>query len=167
MKNRQRICILHRRSRSPGFALLGLLILLAIVGIASSATVSLGVVVQRRSAEEALLDIGHEFQMALQSYASATPTGQSPYPTSLQDLLKDARVPGVRRHLRQVYADPLTGRADWGLVSAPGRPGIAGITSLSHRQPIKQTNFDAEFTGFEHRNTYMDWQFKADSATVP
>ncbi len=161
-----RISPLPRHSLPHGFALLALLILLAVIGVATSATVALGVVVQRRSAEEALLDIGREFQMALQSYASATPAGQSPYPASLHDLLEDPRVPGIHRHLRQVYADPLTGRAEWGLVQAQTQPGIAAITSLSNQQPVKQNNFDADFIGFEHRHTYADWQFKVNPATA-
>lgn len=156
----------RRRSQSHGFALLGLLILLAVIGIATSATVTLGVVVQRRFAEEALLDIGREFQMALQSYAGATPAGQSPYPASLQDLLNDPRAPGIRRHLRQLYADPLTGKTDWALIPPFDRQGIAGIHSRSERQPIKQENFDAEFVGFAHRSTYVDWQFKIGQTTV-
>lgn len=164
----------HSSSSPDGFALLGLLILLAVIEMATSATVALGVVVQRRSAEAALLDIGHEFEAALQSYASATPTGQSPYPASLQDLLKDPRVAGVRRHLRQIYVDPLTGRAEWGVILAlPSTssaaligPGIAGVISLSVAHPIKQDSFDAEFAGFEHRSSYADWQFKADRAPI-
>lgn len=153
---------IFRAPSSPrGFALLSLLIMLAIIGIATSATVTLGVVVQRRSAEEALLNIGREFQMALQSYASATPAGQPSYPATLQDLLRDPRVPGVRRHLRSVFADPLTGRTEWGLYPAPIGPGFAGVFSLSDRVPIKQDHFDAEFVGFEHRRSYANWQFRA------
>ena len=152
---------MHAALAPRGFALLSLLILVAMIGIAASATVAVGSVVQRRSAEEDLLEIGREFQMALQSYASATPAGQPAYPATLQDLLKDPRVPGMRRHLRQLYADPLTGRAEWGLIPAPNGHGVAGIFSLSDRQPIKLDNFDAEFVGFAHRRAYAEWQFRA------
>lgn len=156
----------YSEAPTRGFALLSLLIVVAVIGITTSAGVSLGVVAQRRAAEEALLDIGREFQFALQSYASATPEGQSPYPASLQELLRDPRVPGIRRHLRQLYADPFSGRSDWRLIAAPSGRGIASITSSSEQQPIKQDNFDAEFVGFEHRSTYANWQFKADHATI-
>ena len=146
---------------SPGgFALLALLILLAIIGIATSATVTLGVLIQRRFAEEELLEIGSDFQIALRSYASATPAGQPMYPITMQDLLKDPRTPGIRRHLRKLYGDPMSGQNAWGLIPASAGIGFVGIHSLSDRPPIKIDHFDAEFVGFEHRSSYTQWEFR-------
>ena len=145
--------------RTRGFAFLSLLILLAVIGIATSATVTLGVLVQRRTAEQALLDIGAEFQQALASYIGATPAGKPTYPNTLEDLLRDPRTAGLRRHLRKLYADPITGKTDWILLPAPGGQGFAGLHSLSTARPIKRANFDSMFVGFDNRKSYSEWQF--------
>lgn len=151
-----------------GFTYLGLLITLAIIAIASTATIQLGSVVQRRVAEEELLAIGMEFRAALISYANATPPGQPRSPKALQDLLKDPRYPNIRRHLRRLYADPITGKEEWGIVSAlDGSGGIAGVHSLSERKPVKVGNFGSAFLGFEDAVSYQDWKFVAQSHGNP
>ena len=146
-------------ARPNGFAYLSLLILLAVIGIASSATLTLGVLVQRRVAEQALLDIGLEFQQALASYIGATPAGRAPYPTTLDDLLKDPRTPILRRHLRKLYADPITGKAEWVLIAAPGGQGFIGLHSRSTARPIKRANFAPALVGFDDKKSYAEWQF--------
>ncbi len=70
--------------RSAGFTYIGLLIALALIALAATATVQGGALLQRRQAEEELLVVGREFRNALQSYANATPAGQKRYPPSLQ-----------------------------------------------------------------------------------
>ncbi|MEO8387795.1 type II secretion system protein [Polaromonas sp.] len=145
------------RSQIRGFTYLGLLILVAIIGIVSTATLQLGSLVARRAAEEELLAIGAEFQAALSSYATATPSGQKRTPTSLNDLLRDPRYPGVRRHLRKLYSDPITGKDEWGIVQMGSE--ITGIYSLSNATPIKQKNFEPEFIDFEDTTTYQAWKF--------
>jgi type II secretory pathway pseudopilin PulG len=150
------------RARPPlqhGFTYLGLLILVAIIGVASTASIQLGVVVQRRMAEEALLAIGMEFRNALVSYANATPAGLDRHPASIDDLLKDPRYPGVRRHLRQHYVDPLTGRDEWGITRAPNGGGIVGLYSLAGDKPIKIGNFEAPFQDFAEMTSYRGWVF--------
>ena len=142
-----------------GFAYIALLIAIAIIGIAAAATVQLGSILQRRAAEQELLAIGAEFQSALVSYANATPAGHASTPSSLQDLLKDPRYPSIRRHLRQLYADPLTGKPTWGTVSALDGKGIIGIYSLSTATPIKISNFEPRFEQFEGKTHYVDWVF--------
>jgi type II secretory pathway pseudopilin PulG len=148
-----------RYSREGGFTYIGLLILLAIIGITSAASLQVGSVLQRRAAEEELLEIGTEFRNALLSYANATPVGVSRAPQTLQDLVKDPRYPGVRRHLRKLYADPITGKEEWGVVYALDGNGIVGVYSLSQAKPIKIGNFDQAFPGFANRNTYREWVF--------
>ena len=152
--------------RTAGFSYLGLLILIAIIGIAASTTLQAGSILQRRAAEEELLEIGAEFRSALISYANATPAGQKRAPSSLQDLLKDPRYPGVRRHLRKLYADPITGKEEWGLVDAIDGSGIAGFHSLSNAKPIKISNFDIAFQEFEQKSSYRDWKFMSTTQPV-
>jgi type II secretory pathway pseudopilin PulG len=123
-------------ARRHGFTYLSLIILVAIIGLVSAASIKLGSVLQRSAAERELLAIGAEYADALESYAKATPPGQSPLPPSFKELLRDPRFPGVRRHLRRIYVDPMTGSSEWGIVyannaqvgyasNAPGQQGSA------------------------------------------
>jgi type II secretory pathway pseudopilin PulG len=152
--------------REGGITYLVLLVAIAIIGIAAVATTQFGVIVQRRDAEEQLLTIGAEFQAALISYANATPPGLSPNPSSIQDLLKDPRYPTVlRRHLRKLYSDPLTGKSEWGTVASIDGRGIVGFYSLSAAEPIKIGNFEPPFESFAGKSTYRDWVFAVPTTT--
>jgi hypothetical protein len=106
-----------------------------------------------------LLDIGVAFGDALASYARATPAGQPQEPGSLKDLLKDPRFPGTRRHLRKLHVDPITGRAEWGLMYLAGDSGVVGVYSLSAARPIKVGNFEPRFQQFTGRERFSDWKF--------
>lgn len=154
----------YRDRHSRGFTYLGLMIIIAIIGIASAATLRIGSVLQRQEAEEELLAIGSEFRNALVSYANATPAGQSRSPHFLEDLLKDPRYPSPRRHLRRLYADPMTGKGEWGTVISRDGAGIVGIHSLSTATPLKIGNFEAEFQEFEGKTSYAEWVFAVPSA---
>lgn len=147
--------------RQHGFTYLGLIILVTILGLTATAVLRVGVLQQRRASEQELLMIGREYYDALQSYANATPAGQQTYPARLEDLLLDPRFPGVRRHLRRIYVDPLTGSREWGVQvgAAGGAQGITGIYSLSEEKPIKIDNFDPPFVQFHGKNSYRDWVF--------
>lgn len=155
------------RRRMRGFTYIGLLIMVAVIGIAATATLQVGAVVQRRAAEEELLAIGAEFRAALIGYANATPAGQRRAPATLEDLLKDARFPAVRRHLRKRYVDPITGNDEWGVVRAPDGGGIAGFHSLSDAVPIKTANFEPPFRHFDGAVSYRDWIFADTAAPAP
>nr|WP_315484273.1 type II secretion system protein [uncultured Undibacterium sp.] len=148
--------------KETGFTYIGLLILIAILGIIAAASVQVGSIFQRRIAEETLLDIGAEYQRALLSYANATTNGQRSTPQNLNDLIKDPRYPKVIRHLRRIYNDPLTGKNNWGVIRAKdqnGFNGIIGIYSLSDQTPIKIGNFPQTFTHFTNKSSYQEWIF--------
>jgi type II secretory pathway pseudopilin PulG len=151
-----------RSGRQAGFTYLGLIIFVTIIGLVGAATLKIGALLQRAAAEEELLDIGAAFSAALDSYAAATPQGASPYPQSLKELLKDPRVPGVRRHLRKIFVDPLTGKAEWGVVYlGDGTTGVVAVHSLSTARPLKVANFDSRFAGLDNADTISAWRFKA------
>lgn len=152
--------------RQRGFTYLGLLILVAVLSVATLATMEVGQLASRRQAEDELLFIGHEFEHALRSYMNSSPVGQRPYPAGLEDLLKDNRQPQLQRHLRRVYTDPLTGKAEWGIVQAP-EGGILGIYSLAGGTPVKVANFSDEFARFENKQSYRDWVFTAVAMALP
>lgn len=148
--------------RQAGFAYVLLLLAVALISIAATAAVGLGATMARRDAERELLAIGAEFQQALRSYAGvpvgAVPPTMGQGPRALEDLLKDPRVPGIRRHLRQLYADPLTGKREWGLVmDAQGR--IAGVHSLAEGKPIRQAGFEPQLAALENAESYRQWVF--------
>ncbi|MGX9784003.1 type II secretion system protein [Janthinobacterium lividum] len=161
---------MHRPARRQrGFTYLGLIILVAILGLVGAAGLKMGSLLQRQATEQELLDIGAQFSDALYSYAAATPAGQPQQPPTLAALLRDPRFPQLRRHLRKLYVDPITGRAEWGLLYQPGSQGIIGVHSLSQAAPLKVGNFDARFAGFEGRAHFSEWRFMVDArlSSVP
>lgn len=143
-----------------GMAYLSLLLSLALLSIAALATAQVHSLMQRRAAEDELLYVGQQYQQALLSYANATPPGASRSPASLNDLLRDPRYPMPRRHIRQLYIDPISMQAEWGLVLSPDGKGIIGIYSKSEKQPIKVAQFPASIKGFEDKKSYWEWVFK-------
>jgi type II secretory pathway pseudopilin PulG len=151
----------RRRTAQGGYAYLALLLLIAIIGVVAAGSAELGAIYQRGAQEKELLDVGGEFQRALLSYANATPLGQPTQPRTLDDLLHDPRYPTVVRHLRKLYADPMTGRTDWVLVQAPDGQTIVGIHSASLAHPIQMAKFPPEFQGFENKRSYAEWVFVA------
>ena len=150
---------MKRRATSRGFTYLGLLILLAVMGMVAAAGLKMGTLLQRAAAEEELLEIGAQFSEALRSYAAATPQGKPQQPPSLQELLKDPRFPNPRRHLRKIFVDPVTGKAEWGIVYLGDKVGVIGVHSLSTAKPLKVANFDIRFQNMENRKLISDWKF--------
>jgi len=156
--------------RAGGFTYLGLLVLLFIMGMVAAAGLKAGTLMQRAAAEQELLEIGAQFSEALRSYAAATPKGQPQQPPTLADLLKDPRFPNPRRHLRKIFVDPITGRAEWGVMYLADNKGVIGVHSLSDQRPLKLANFDARFLGLENKEKLSDWRFVmagGEGATPP
>ncbi|PIG30965.1 hypothetical protein CLU93_5313 [Janthinobacterium sp. 35] len=146
------------RRVQAGFAYLWVLLLVAFMGVALSVAVEIDATAAQREREQHLLAIGRQFQTAIaRYYESGLAGGRKEYPATLEDLLRDPRAPGVTRHLRKVFVDPLTGRAEWGLVLVGGR--IAGVHSLSGKKPIKQDGFAAEHMGLRGKQRYTEWRF--------
>jgi type II secretory pathway pseudopilin PulG len=145
-----------------GFTYLWVLIAIALLSIGSLVGVEAYETGMRREKEQELLRIGREFRAAIGSYYNAVPRRSqaevgSNYPSTLQDLLLDTRFPNVRRHLRRIYVDPLTGRPEWGLVTLNGR--IVGVHSMSEAVPIKAAGFEAAEAEFMRAGAYKDWVF--------
>jgi hypothetical protein len=165
-----------RRCGRParGFAFLFTLLLVALLGVSLVVVSEVDSTLKRREQEQALLQIGHEFREALARYSAPPPgvpasaTGLlAPYPLKIDELLKDNRSARPRRHLRRLYADPITGKPDWGLVRQGGR--IVGIYSQSSARPIRQDGFDADDAAFKGARRYRDWVFlhPADRPLLP
>jgi type II secretory pathway pseudopilin PulG len=153
----------HRRSRkAEGFTLVGLLIVLAIIGLASVAVSTVASLAKRRMAEQQLLYVGAQYRQAILAYAAATPPGAAVYPRALADLLKDPRFATTRRYLRELYADPISGADDWVLVTGADG-GIVGLHSRSTKTPLKVDGFHPPFQAFAHRGSYTEWVFGAEN----
>lgn len=147
--------ISHRRQR--GYTYIGLLMFIAISGIALAAIGPVWHTEAQREREKELLFTGEQYAQAIGSYYESTPGGIRQYPASLQDLLQDRRFPGIKRHLRQLYRDPMTGGGEWGLVREQG--AIVGVYSPSQARPLKQKGFTDQFADFADAEQYQGWRF--------
>lgn len=145
--------------RQSGFTYIGLMLLIATVGVAAAATVSVADLARRRAAEAELLYVGQQYLKAFLDYETSTPQGHgNRAPGRLEDLLRDPRRPEVKRHLRQLYPDPITGKLDWQLVPAPGG-GIMGIKSASCAPTIRRSFPDGDWMYLDGAKRYCDWNF--------
>ncbi|MBS4095542.1 MAG: type II secretion system protein [Sulfuricella sp.] len=155
-----------RPVRMDGFTYLAVMLFIAIMGVALAAVGTVWHTAQQQEKEQELLFIGNQFRRAINHYAMFAPSVAGRYPARLEDLLKDPRFPGIRRHLRKIYTDPITGRAEWGLFkNASGE--IIGVYSLSEDVPLKKAHFSKADQNFESATKYTDWVFMAVSNNVP
>lgn len=152
-------CEAPRRPKlQRGFSLLWTLLLVAFLAFGVTLGVEMEATLSQRERERELLSIGRQFRAAIARYHDTpTATGQPEFPATLDDLLLDTRTGAARRHLRKVFVDPMTGRAEWGLVRIGNR--IVGVHSLSEREPFKQDGFDADEPGFRGRRKISEWVF--------
>jgi type II secretory pathway pseudopilin PulG len=148
--------------KQRGFTYLGILISVAVIGAGLAAFAELASHAAQREKEAELLFRGNAFRAAIASYYSK----ESRYPQSLEQLLEDKRYPMPVRHLRKLYADPMTGEANWGLLEAPGG-GVMGVHSRSGSRPIKTGNFRLPDQDFEQAESYADWKFFHQPAATP
>jgi type II secretory pathway pseudopilin PulG len=140
-----------------GFTYLGVLLIVAVMGMGLVAFAELYSHAAQREKERDLLFIGKQFREAIGSYYNKSP-GAKVYPKKLEDLLEDKRFPMPLRHLRRVYMDPMTGSTEWGLVEAPGG-GFMGVHSLSEETPIKSGTFSPKDEALEGAEHYTKWMF--------
>jgi type II secretory pathway pseudopilin PulG len=141
-----------------GFTYIWLLLAIALTTVGLAAVAEVASTAIRRDKEAELLFVGNQYVRAIALYNASTPSGAQQYPQRLEDLLADKRFPNVRRYLRRVYPDPMTGSAEWGLIRGPNG-GITGVQSRSTAQPLKKANFPKEYEAFAGAATYRDWVF--------
>jgi type II secretory pathway pseudopilin PulG len=166
MKHLRRQRCRGRNPQEQGFTYIALLIAIVLMGVGLAATGEVWSTVQKQEKERQLLFVGGEFRRAIASYSAQSADATARYPLRLEDLLKDPRVPGVRRHLRRLYIDPVTGGAKWGLLKA--RNGeIYGVYSLSDDATLKRAGFDPEDSIFEGKTKYSEWTFSPVQIVAP
>jgi type II secretory pathway pseudopilin PulG len=149
-------------ARSGGFTYVWLLVAVAVMAAGLAAIGEVASTAAKREKEAELLFVGDEFARAIAEYHASSP-GAPQYPQKLEELLADKRYPNVRRYLRRVYPDPMTGRADWGLVRGPGG-GIVGVHSQSMERPLKTANFPRGYESFAGATVYSAWRFAPAAA---
>jgi type II secretory pathway pseudopilin PulG len=149
----------QRAVQQRGFTYIALVLAIALHGAVLAAVASVWHIAQQRERERELLFIGDQFRSAIRAYAQSGPGTRGQLPGTLDDLLLDPRFPGNKRHLRKVFVDPMTWKAEWGLVKTPDGRAILGVYSLSQETPLKQTHFQPADRAFEGADSYSDWKF--------
>ena len=152
-----------RACRCSGFTYLTILFVVAIMGVGLALVGEVWHTSNAREKEAELLHIGNEYRKAIERYYLS---GPRLFPRNLSDLIQDPRQPGVVRHLRKLYPDPITGKDEWGLVKSPDG-GFAGVYSLSEEAPLKAAGFAVRDASFEGKSKYSEWQFVYAPAATP
>ncbi|MDD2740496.1 MAG: hypothetical protein PHR94_16330 [Methylomonas lenta] len=145
-----------------GFSYLWTLFMVASIGLGLAIATDIYTTSVQRDREKELLVIGRQFRTAIGQYYEskqnvAGAVDRKEYPKSIEDLLLDGRSLAVRRYLRKVFVDPMTGKAEWGEIRLAGR--LVGVHSLSNQMPIKQAFFEADEIQFNGKSRYSDWVF--------
>ncbi|MBU1425966.1 MAG: type II secretion system GspH family protein [Gammaproteobacteria bacterium] len=146
-----------------GFTYIGLLILVAIMGVTLATIGTFWHTAQQRAREQQLLFIGNQFSSAIYAYYQTPPSeganaGIKQFPKRLEDLLQDNRHQDTVRYLRKIFADPITGNFEWGLIKGADG-GIVGVHSLSETAPLKTENFGRGNESFARKMHYSEWRF--------
>ena len=161
-RNDERGRITPRLRFSPtqsGFSYMGVLMAVAVVGIAMTAANRYWSTIIQRERKIELLFRGDQIKAAIQAYYENPPAGQGKqYPPTIDALLRDPRYPQTRRHLRRWYQDPFTGDNDWAIVRDSGGR-IKGVHSTHKGRPLKTGDFPKDYGAFEAAVTYTDWKF--------
>jgi type II secretory pathway pseudopilin PulG len=138
-----------------GFTYIGILFAVVIMGLVLTVAARVWTVTEQRERETQLLFVGDEFRRAIAAYY----VSGHQYPLSLQLLLADDRSPVPKRYLRRMYADPMTGAADWTLIYATDGVGIMGVASRSKLAPLKRAGFTLADAAFQDTDCYCSWRF--------
>lgn len=125
-----------RVRRQQGMTWLWALLVVAGIGWGLAAVAEVWMTHAARERERELLFVGDQFRRAIASYYESTPQPMKQFPRTLGDLVEDRRFPIPRRHLRRIYADPISGSRDWGLVLTADRT-IMGVYSKGRGTPFR------------------------------
>ncbi len=139
-----------RGGRSPrGFVYPLLLLSILIIGITTAAVGEVWSTQIKREKEEELIFRLGEFRRAILLYRA----DHNRLPKELKDLLLDRTQLQVRRYLRRIYSDPMTGKPDWKLdlmVDPTGTAsGIQDVHSRSKEKSLKLLD--------GKKDVYQDW----------
>jgi hypothetical protein len=123
-----------RRAGQEGLTYFWFLLVILVLSLGIGQYLDFQSSVVRRLKEAELLRVGTLYQEAIGQYYLSSPNGLFQYPERLEDLLRDPRHVVVRRYIRHLYPDPITGQPFKLIVFQRG--GISGVRSSSASQPI-------------------------------
>lgn len=146
------------RSHQRGFTLLAVMVAMLLLALASNSVLTVVSQQALREREAELLRIGQLYAQAIGAYYEGSTGSVKIWPRALEDLVEDPRYLGYQRHLRQLYADPMTRSTNWGLVIAADG-GIAGVHSRSEATPIRTAAIELGALTLAPARRYADWQF--------
>jgi type II secretory pathway pseudopilin PulG len=149
--------------RQRGFGYLMVLFAVSALGLLAASAGQVWHSTAQRAREGELLFAGQQFRQALDSYHALVVNGAQQYPARLEELLDDRRTQVTLRHLRRIYTDPMTGQADWVLVTAGER--IVGLHSRS-RQSSFRRSFEGADAAFNGSDRYEQWVFRAGAGAA-
>lgn len=143
-----------------GLVLMVVLVMLVILGLSMGIAGSTWRTVVQRAKEKELLFRGDQYRKAIKSYYSVKHGGRAGlFPSSLEDLVKDPRFPGTKRHIRKLFKDPLTGEDFIVIKDLKSGGRIKGVRSDSKLEPFKKDGFRKENEKFVDAENYQKWEF--------
>lgn len=145
------------RQRQRGLTYLWMLFLVFLLGLGLGKSLEVYSTMVQREKEADLLYVGRLYREAIKQFYLSSPGSVKRYPERLEDLLRDPRRLGLRRYLRQLYPDPLTGK-EFAVIQAP-QGGIWGVRSQSAKEPLKMAGFEMPLTVINRANGYQAWGF--------
>ncbi|HUO94929.1 MAG TPA: type II secretion system protein [Steroidobacteraceae bacterium] len=159
------------KRRARGFTYIGLLALIALIGIFLAGAGQVTRMAVQRDHEADLLFAGREYRAAIGRYfghyhhfpptlaALLGPMAADAAAGAATDPAGDA-APGIAvfRAMRRAYRDPVTNSSEWTTIPAPDG-GIMGIASASQLVPVKKAGFEDNEDDFEKAASYADWLF--------
>jgi len=178
--NRQKEASMRSGNSQAGFSYLLLLTWLTIMAIMLLKSQDHLATEVRQQQEEQLLFVGDQIRNAIKSYRgdSGNTDGKpndeirnkdSCFPVNFEQLIFDKRNLKSRFHLRRLYLDPFTQKANWvKIFDSQGR--WIGVHTSHKGQPLKKIGFSEDYKNFEKVKSYQDWAFKVNediSAPLP
>jgi type II secretory pathway pseudopilin PulG len=145
---------------NKGFTYLMAMMIIMIMGIMLGMVGQSWKTIMQREREEELIFRGTQIMDAIGRWNKPKPGEHVATPLrDLKDLVQDPRTLTIKRYLRRLYTDPMTGK-EWNVINDPNL-GITGVASTSQSKPLKTGNFPVGLESFEKKERYSDWLFDA------
>jgi type II secretory pathway pseudopilin PulG len=153
--------------RESGFTLLLVLGLTAVLGLGLMLAGPAMREQTAREREQQWLRVGNLYALALTQYIEAAPGSLRQGPERLEELLRDNRFVGVRRHLRELYADPLRPGAPW-IPVLDSSQRVVGVRSAATGRPfVEPAGYSKGVVASNGGYRYADWLFMARATSAP
>ena len=146
--------------RAPGFTLAELVMVVALIAVLSAIALPVAKFTVKRHKEAELRLALRQIRTAIDEYKRLSDQGLIPveldtegYPKELEKLVEGVELVGqvkkVRKFLRRIPIDPMTGEAEWGLRSLQddfdstswGRQNVYDVYSLSDKTALDGTKY--------------------------